>query len=214
MPMDLDSNYREAGFTGQLAWGACPALVIIDFCMAYLEPSSPLYAGVEAARDSAARLLSAARTARVPVFHTTVRYTPGGGDGGVFYRKVPLLKTFEAGSPLALPPAQLAPRADEIVIVKQYASAFFGTSFAATLTSRGIDTLVVAGVSTSGCVRATAVDACQNGFVPFVCRDAVGDRHPSPHEANLFDLAAKYAEVVGEDFILERFRAAAGSNRT
>jgi maleamate amidohydrolase len=140
--------------------------------------------------------------------------TPGGGDGGVFYRKVPLLKTFEAGSPLALPPAQLAPRADEIVIVKQYASAFFGTSFAATLTSRGIDTLVVAGVSTSGCVRATAVDACQNGFVPFVCRDAVGDRHPSPHEANLFDLAAKYAEVVGEDFILERFRAAAGSNRT
>ena len=115
-------------------------------------------------------------------------------------------------SPLAEPPPELAPREGEIIIVKQYASAFFGTSFAATLTSRGIDTLVIAGVSTSGCIRATAVDACQNGFLPFVCRDAVGDRHPSPHEANLFDLAAKYAEVVDESFVLSRFRTMAGRN--
>jgi maleamate amidohydrolase len=210
MSKDLDRDYRDAGFTGRLEWGASPALVIVDFCMAYLEPTSPLYAGVEAARDSAARLLAQARAARLPIFHTVVRYTPGGGDGGVFYRKVPLLKVFEAGSPLAEPPPELARRDGEIVIVKQYASAFFGTSLAATLTSRGIDTLVITGVSTSGCIRATAVDACQNGFLPFVCRDAVGDRHPSPHEANLFDLAAKYAEVVDESFVLSRFRAVAG----
>ena len=178
MAKDLDVDYRSAGFTGRLEWGHSPALVIVDFCMAYLDPASPLYAGVENARDSAARLLSEARAARLPVFHTVVRYMPGGADGGVFYRKVPLLRVFEAGSPLAEPPPELAPRDGEVIIVKQYASAFFGTSFAATLTSRGIDTLVIAGVSTSGCIRATAVDACQYGFLPFVCRDAVGTGIP------------------------------------
>jgi maleamate amidohydrolase len=212
MTKDLDLDYQTAGFTGRLEWGQSPALVIVDFCMAYLDPASPLYARVESARDCAARLLAEARDARLPVFHTVVRYTPGGADGGIFFRKVPLLRVFEAGSRLAEPPPELAAREGEIIIVKQYASAFFGTSFAATLTSRGIDTLVIAGVSTSGCIRATAVDACQNGFLPFVCRDAVGDRHPSPHEANLFDLAAKYAEVVDESFILSRFRSAAGRN--
>jgi maleamate amidohydrolase len=212
MTKDLDLDYRSAGFTGRLEWGNSPALVIVDFCMAYLDPASPLYAGVESARDCAARLLFEARAARLPVFHTVVRYMPGGADGGVFFRKVPLLRVFEAGSKLAEPPPELAPREGEIIIVKQYASAFFGTSFAATLTSRGIDTLVIAGVSTSGCIRATAVDACQYGFLPFVCRDAVGDRHPSPHDANLFDLAAQYAEVVDESFIVSRFRVAAGRN--
>ena len=209
MSNDLDRDYETAGFGARLSWGRRPALIVVDFCMAYLDPASPLYAGVEAARDSAARLLSAAREAKIPVLHSEVRFKPGGADGGIFYRKVPALRAFDAGSPLARPPAALAPRADEIVITKQYASAFFGTSLASTLTSLGVDTLVIAGVSTSGCVRATAVDACQHGFVPFVCRDAVGDRDPRPHEANLFDLQAKYAEVVGESYILERFKSSA-----
>ena len=91
---------------------------------------------------------------------------------------------------------QVAPRPEEIVIVKQYASAFFGTSLAATLTAAKVDTLIITGVSTSGCVRATAVDAVQHGFIPLVARDAVGDRDEQPHKANLFDLQAKYAEVV------------------
>jgi nicotinamidase-related amidase len=90
----------------------------------------------------------------------------------------------------------LEPAAGETVITKQYASAFFGTTLASTLTALGVDTLLIAGVSTSGCIRATALDACQHGFIPLVVRDAVGDRHPAPHEANLFDLQAKYAEVV------------------
>ena len=88
------------------------------------------------------------------------------------------------------------------MVTKRYASAFFGTPLAATLTAMGIDTLVITGTSTSGCIRATALDACQHGFLPFVVRDACGDRHPAPHEANLFDLQAKYAEVVGEAEIL------------
>lgn len=117
---------------------------------------------------------------------------------GVFYRKIPLLRIFEKGSPLGAFPAQLTPLPTELVVTKNYASAFFGTSLASTLTAQGVDTLLVAGVSTSGCVRATATDACQHGFVPIVVKDAVGDRHQAVHESNLFDLQAKYAEVMDE----------------
>lgn len=206
MAKDLASDYQQAGFAGRLQWGRAPALIVIDFCMAYLDPASPLYAGVEAARDATARLLAAARAARIPVLHTTVRYMKGGADGGVFFRKVPSLRLFEGEGPMALPPPALKPLPDEVVVVKQYASAFFATSLASTLTAMGVDTLVITGVSTSGCVRATTLDACQHGFIPFVCRDAVGDRDPRPHEANLFDLQAKYAEVVDEAFVLARLR--------
>lgn len=117
---------------------------------------------------------------------------------GVFYRKIPLLRIFEKGSPLGAFPSPLRPLPTELVVTKQYASAFFGTSLASTLTAQGVDTLLITGVSTSGCVRATATDACQHGFVPIVVREAVGDRHEKVHESNLFDLQAKYAEVMDE----------------
>ena len=122
----------------------------------------------------------------------------GGRDGGVFFRKVPALSCFEEGArpELAAFAEGLEPGPGETVVMKQYASAFFGTSLAPTLTALAVDTLLIAGVSTSGCVRASAVDACQHGFVPLVVREAVGDRHAAPHEASLFDLQAKYAEVV------------------
>jgi nicotinamidase-related amidase len=166
---------------------------------------SPLYAGVEPARVAAQALLTAARRTPIPVVHTNVQYQPGGRDGGVFFRKVPALRCFETGAhpDLASFAAGLEPIAGETVITKQYASAFFGTTLASTLTALGVDTLLIAGVSTSGCVRASAVDACQHGFIPLVVREAVGDRHPAPHEANLFDLQAKYAEVVGLQLALE-----------
>jgi nicotinamidase-related amidase len=178
--------------------GRRPALLVIDFVGAYLNRGSPLYAGVEAARDACKSLLAAARQARIPVIHTNVVYQPGGRDGGVFFRKLPALSCFERGlhPELAAFGKGLEPVDGETVISKQYASAFFATTLASTLTSLGVDTLLIAGVSTSGCVRATAVDACQHGFIPLVVRDAVGDRHPAPHEANLFDLQAKYAEVI------------------
>jgi len=213
MADDIERDYQHAGFDGHLTWGRTPAYLIVDFCMAYLDRKSPLYAGVEAARDSAARLLVAARAAGVTVVHTQVRYMQGGADGGVFYRKVPALRHYQPGSPFAEPPPELAPQPGEVVIVKQYSSAFFATSLAMTLTALGVDTVVIAGVSTSACVRATAVDACQHGFIPFVCRDAVGDRAAGPHEANLFDLQAKYAEVVREDFILAKLAELAPPRR-
>ncbi len=199
---DLDKDYKAAQFGGTLTPGERPALILVDFVMAYLDPASPLYAGVETAVESAARILACARSADIPVIFTNVIYSKGGADGGVFFRKVGALKLFEAGSPHGNFLPELLPDADELIISKQYASAFFGTSLASTLTAMGVDTLIITGLSTSGCVRATALDACQHGFIPLVVRDAVGDRDPRPHNANLFDLQAKYAEVVTEQTIL------------
>ena len=194
----MSTGNERAPASRTLEPGRRPALLIVDFVRAYLVPGSPLYAGVEDARDACVKLLAAARLARIPVLHTNVVYEPGGRDGGVFFRKLPALASFERGAhpELAAFGEGLEPRADETVISKQYASAFFGTPLAEKLRALGVDTVLIGGVSTSGCVRATAVDACQSGFVPLVVRDAVGDRHPAPHEANLFDLQAKYAEVI------------------
>ena len=195
---DLDDDYKHAGFSGRLGWGVKPAVIVIDVCRAYLDPESSLYAGVEDAVESAARVVAVAREHGVPVVFTRVEFEPGGADGGMFYKKVGALANFDRGNPMAEFLDDPAPRPGEVVVTKQYASAFFGTSLAATLTSMGIDTVVLTGLSTSGCVRATAVDAVQIGFRPMVVREACGDRAPEPHEANLFDLDAKYADVVPE----------------
>jgi maleamate amidohydrolase len=176
MSESLQDNYKRGGFGHSLGFGQRPALLIIDFVKAYLVKDSPLYAGVEQARADCELLLSAARAAKVPVLHTNVVYQRGGRDGGVFFRKVPALRCFEAGAhpELAAFADGLEPREGETVISKQYASAFFGTSLASTLTALSVDTLLIAGLSTSGCVRASAVDACQHGFIPLVVREAVG----------------------------------------
>lgn len=194
---DLAANYKGA-FDGHLTFGKKPCLLIIDFVQAYLESDSPIYAGVEEALAATRRLLELARRKGVLVIHTNVEFLPGGLNGGVFFRKIPLLRIFEQGSPLGAFPPQLTPLPTELVVTKNYASAFFGTSLASTLTAAGVDTLLITGVSTSGCVRATATDACQYGFIPVVVKDAVGDRHQQVHESNLFDLQAKYAEVMDE----------------
>lgn len=194
---DLAANYVGA-FDGRLSFGKRPALLIVDFVMAYLDKASPLYANVEAELASNERLLAVARAAQIPVIFTNVVYEEDGVDGGLFYKKIPSLKVFVKGSPFGAFPPSLTPLEGEHVISKQFASAFFGTSLVETLARESIDTLLITGLSTSGCVRATALDALQSGFAPFVVRDACGDRHPEPHEANLFDLQAKYAEVISE----------------
>ena len=198
MSETLEQNYARGGFGNRLVAGRRPALLIVDFVAAYLDPVSPLYAAVETTRDAAVSLLQAARRAELPIVHTFVEYEPGGRNGGIFFRKVPALRCFERGAhpEWGAFAAGLAPIAGESVIGKQYASAFFATPLASLLTAQGVDTVLIAGVSTSGCIRASAVDCCQHGFIPLVVRDAVGDRAPEPHEANLFDLQAKYAEVV------------------
>ncbi|MFN3862713.1 MAG: isochorismatase family protein [Erythrobacter sp.] len=191
-------NYAGV-FEGRLQPGTRPALLIVDVVAAYLTEGSPLFmASAAAARDSNRRLAQAAREAGVPVVFTNVSYQPDGSDGGVFYRKAPVLKAFIQGSPLGAFTPEVMPQAGERVFTKQYPSAFFGTGLAEVLHAQDIDTLLITGYSTSGCVRASALDAMQYGFIPLVVRDACADRHAGPHEANLFDLQAKYAEVVSE----------------
>jgi len=189
---------ERSPFTGRLGFGDYPALVVVDMVRAYTDPQFALYAGPHMPEVVAAivRLVDAARAAEIPVLFTGVRYQPGGADGGVFFRKVPPLELFvgegEAG---ALVP-ELHRFPDEPLLLKQYPSAFFGTSLTGLLGEQGVDTVLLAGVSTSGCIRATATDAMQLGFVPIVVREAVGDRNPATHEANLFDIGAKIGDVI------------------
>ncbi|WP_374623498.1 isochorismatase family protein [Devosia sp.] len=198
MSEDLSSNYKGA-FGKRIGFGKRPALILIDFVEAYFNRGCALFADARPALDSAIRLRAAAREAGVPVIYTNVVYNKSALNGGRFYQKSMTLHNFIEGNPMGAWPEGLVPADDELVISKQYPSAFFGTSLASTLTTLGIDTLIHTGVSTSGCVRATCVDCCSYGFIPIIVRDAVGDRHPAPHEANLFDMDAKYGDVVRED---------------
>ena len=201
---DLSDDYAGAGFGRPLEWGTAPAVLVIDMVRAYFEPDAELYMGNRDCLDSTARVIAAARSGGVPVIYTRVEYGPGGIDGGLFFKKVGALKHFVRGSAgssgagaLGAIMPEIAPHDDDLVIVKQYASAFFGTDLAERLRELGVDTVVVVGTSTSGCVRATAVDAIQHGFIPIVVADAVGDRDDAVHRASLYDLQAKYAEVMG-----------------
>ena len=197
MTSSLDKNYAKA-YDHSLTPGTNPALILIDFVQAYFDPDCELYADVDAALQSALRVLQVAREKELLTIYTTVVYQAGGVDGGRFFEKALPLKHFLSGGPMGAFAAGLEPRDNELVVSKQYASAFFGTSLASTLTAQGIDTLIITGVTTSGCVRASCVDALSNGFIPIVVSDACGDRHESPHDANLFDMQAKYAEVWSE----------------
>ncbi|MBF4621164.1 isochorismatase family protein [Clavibacter sp. VKM Ac-2542] len=189
------SDYASAGLAGRLEPGARSALVLVDPVRAYVDPDCPLYAGVEEPVDRMRELLTAARAAGVHVAVTTMGLAHDGSDAGVFFRKVPALAAFLPGSPHGAFIEGLGATREDTLIRKQYPSAFSGTSLAAGLRARGVDTVVIAGLSTSGCIRATATDAMQHGFVPIVVREAVGDRLPSVHEANLFDIQAKIGEV-------------------
>lgn len=204
MSDNLADNYAKA-YNTKVGFGSRPALILIDFCQAYFDPDCDLFADVEDALASALRIRAAAHDAGVPVVLTNVVYHPTAINGGRFFEKAAPLRNFIEGSPMGAWPAGLTPRADELVVSKQYPSALFGTSLASTLTALGTDSVILTGLTTSGCVRATCVDAMSHGFRTAVVADACGDRHPAPHEANLFDMNAKYADVVSEAETLEFF---------
>jgi maleamate amidohydrolase len=199
-------NYSGV-YDRRLGFGERPALLLIDFVQAYFDPDCDLYAKPQRALDSALRIREAARSASVPVILTCVVYHPSFIDGGRFYQKAAPLRHFYDGSPLGNWPEGLEERKDELVIKKQYPSAFFGTSLASTLAANGNDSVILTGLTTSGCIRASCVDACSHGFIPIVVAEACGDRHAAPHEANLFDMNAKYADVVSEKAILDYLSA-------
>ena len=209
MTQSRESNYAGV-FDNRLGWGKKPAVLVIDFTYGYTTPGSPLYAeGVVNAVEASVGLLDAARAAGVPIIYTKVMYHPSGMDGGLFAQKVPVLQRLVPGERLVEIDDRVAPHPEDLVIVKNYPSAFFGTSLAATLTAEGIDTLILLGCSTSGCVRATAIDTIQHGFRGIVPRECVGDRHDGPHDANLFDMNAKYADVLPREEVIAHLKGLA-----
>ncbi len=193
----LTDNYSGV-WGNRIGFGRHPALLMIDFMQGYTTEGAPLFApGVVSAVDESVALLATARQTGIPVIHTNIRYHAGHfADGGIWVKKAPVMKDMVEGNPLAAFCTQVTPLAAEVVLTKQYASAFFGTSLAPMLVALGVDTLLLAGCSTSGCIRASAVDAVQHGFRTIVVRECVGDRHSGPHEANLFDIDSKYGDVV------------------
>lgn len=192
---DAASNYAGV-FDRKVGLGARPALILVDFAQAYFDRDCPLYADVDDALEAALSLRATAHAAGLPVILTTVTYQMGGLDGGRFFEKAAPLEAFLPGRSTAEFAEGLVPRPDELIIAKQYPSAFFGTSLASTLTAMGCDSVILTGLTTSGCVRATCVDSMSHGFRTTVVAEACGDRHAAPHEANLFDMNAKYADVV------------------
>ncbi len=190
------SNPHGSSFAGRVGWGARPAVVVVDLVRAYTEPDGPFWLDEPSVVDGCAELVDAARAGGHPVLWTIVRFAADMGDAGFLAAKVPALACFAEGAPGGWGELALAPGPGEPVVAKQHASSFAGTSLAATLRARGVDTVVVAGVSTSGCVRATATDASAAGFRPIVVAGACADRSAALHEQNLADLDAKYADVI------------------
>ncbi|HEY6762117.1 MAG TPA: isochorismatase family protein [Baekduia sp.] len=194
-----DQTYERAGFGAAVRRGPRPAVVVVDLSRGFTEPRFPTGADLSDVVAATARVIAAARAAAAPVVFTTIAYDPAEADGSAYawLDKAPGLRVLRAGSELVDIDPRLAREDHDPLIVKKGASAFFGTHLAATLTSLGVDTLIVCGATTSGCVRASVVDAVQSGFPVLVPRECVGDRAAGPHEANLFDIQAKYGDVVG-----------------
>jgi maleamate amidohydrolase len=197
------TEIRHAGFHGTVGFGHRPALIVIDVNRGFTDPTSPLVCDLDDVVAAIRRLLDVARAAGIPVVFTTVSYDETDKQtAAAFIDKIPALLTLEAGTHWVEIDPRIAPRDDEPVLNKLFASAFFGTALSSFLTANGCDSLIVTGASTSGCVRATVVDAIQHGYRPIVPREAVGDRNPDAHTANLYDIETKYGDVVSVDELI------------
>jgi nicotinamidase-related amidase len=208
-PTTLDL-YRSRGLAARVGFGSRPALLVVDYIVGFTDPTSPLASDFARELKATRSVLTAMRGRRFPIFFTTTAYDKAMTEAGVFVRKVPSLAVLQRGSRFVAIDPSLKRRRDEVVIEKQYASAFFGTPLASTLHAQGIDTLIVAGCTTSGCVRATAVDGLQHGLRVIVPRECVGDRAPGPHEANLIDIDGKYGDVMSVKEVVARIADASG----
>jgi maleamate amidohydrolase len=198
--------YRE-GFGGRIGYGSRPALLVVDVTLGFTDPESPLGAEMSDVVAAIRRLILAARQASVPVMYTSVAYREADQVAVRFFtQKVPALLALQEGSLWTKIDPRLEPLPEEPILVKLYASAFYGTPLLSVLVSLGVDTLVIAGLSTSGCVRATVVDALQHGFRPIVPREAVGDRNRAAHQTSLLDIDTKYGDVVSVKEVLEYFQ--------
>jgi maleamate amidohydrolase len=188
--------YERARLGGTVTLGEHPAVLVVDFSCGFTDPECALGADMTDEVEATRRILDVARGKGLAVVFTSIGFEPSLKDGGLWLQKAPALGDLQLGGRWVEIDPRLEPRGDETVVLKKGASAFFGTNLAAILISQGVDTVILCGATTSGCVRATAVDLLQHGFPTLVPRECVGDRAQAPHEANLFDIQAKYADVV------------------
>ena len=209
---DTAAVYARQGYGQTMGFGARPALLVVDFTNGFADPNLLGGGNIGAAIDRTVPLLAAARERNLPIVFSIHAYAADGSDFGLFVRKNKTLKKLMVGSHAATITDKLRPRDGELVVTKRHPSLFFGTDVIGWLVERQVDTAIIAGCSTSGCIRSTAVDALCLGLRPIVVRDCVGDRATEPHEANLFDLQQKYADVISLDATLKHLETRARSD--
>jgi nicotinamidase-related amidase len=195
--------FAARGFGKRIGFGDRPALVVIDYVNAFTDASMPLGSNLDKELEQSNRLIDLAHQQQLPVIFSSVAYDEDGfKDAGVWALKQGGLSTLKAGTPAVELDRRLHREPSDILLVKKYASCFYGTDLVARLNSRHVDTLILTGCTTSGCVRSTAVDALQNGFRPIIAKEAVGDRSAAAHQQSLFDLDQKYGDVMGVEEII------------
>jgi nicotinamidase-related amidase len=197
-----DDEFRRRGFGRPMGFGRKSALIVVDLIVGFTDRNMPLGADLDRQVEACNRLIQGCRAASAPVFFFTAEYAPNLADAGVWSLKMSGLSTLLAGSEAVKVDPRLDFRPGDALIVKKYASCFFGTDLSSRLVAAGVDSVFVTGCTTSGCVRATVVDAVQSGFKPAVVREAVGDRSQAAHDQSLLDMQAKYADVVTLDDVL------------
>jgi nicotinamidase-related amidase len=203
--------YESARLGQRVTLGSRPGVLVVDFSCGFTDPECTLGADMGAEVEATRRLLDTARARGLPVIFTTIGYEPSLKDGGLWLQKVPSLGELQIGGRWVEIDSRLEPRDDETIVLKKGASAFFGTNLPAILVSQGVDSVILCGATTSGCIRATAIDLLQYGYPTLVPRECVADRAQAPHEANLFDINAKYADVVPLDDVLEYVESVPGT---
>jgi maleamate amidohydrolase len=207
--------YERARLGQSVSLGECPAVLVVDFSRGFTDPGCTMGSDLTEEVEETSRLLATAREREVPVIFTTIGFEPNLKDGSLWLEKAPGLRELIVGGRWVEIDPRLERRSEETVILKKGASAFFGTNLPSVLVSQGVDTVIMCGATTSGCIRATAVDLLQYGYPTLVPRECVGDRAQGPHEANLVDIQAKYADVVSvEDALsyLQRVKETASAS--
>ncbi len=199
---EIMNYYRTQGMGEEMGPGNSPALLVIDFQKGLTDKNKPAGADMDGEVENTAVLLDKAREKDIPVIFTVIGYHPSLKDGGLMVKKLPVFKNYHLDSEFAELDPRLQARPSEPVLVKKYFSAFYGTPLASMLTAEGVDTLIITGCITSGCIRATAIDTIQHGFRALLPRECVADRSRIPHEVNLMDINARHGDVVSLDRVL------------
>jgi len=199
---EIMNYYHGQGMAEEIGPGSRPAVLVVDFQKGLTDKDKPAGADMDREVNSTAALLEKARHKNLPVIFTVIAYHSSLKDGGLLLKKVPVLQNYLEGSEFSEIDARLEAAPEEPVLVKKYASCFYGTPLASMLTAQAIDTLIITGCITSGCIRATAVDSMQHGFRTIIPRECVADRSRIPHEVNLMDIQARYADVISLEKVL------------